>query len=104
MLTQRVVLDFERDENKDGVLKTIFFWQKGIVFPYLDLLPNPSPEKQKESEKNHVSLCASRDPMHIHIVINRFRAIASPPRGHRRQAQRSCPLWEEPPEGIFLIF
>ena len=59
---------------------------------------------KKIQKNNHVNLCSTRDPIHIHTVINRFRAIASPPRGHRRQAQRSCPLWEEPPEGILDIF
>ena len=65
----------------------------------------PTPRKTKKIQKNnHVCLCSTRDPMHIYIVINRFRAIASPPRGHRRQAQRSCPPRERPPEGILDIF
>ena len=59
---------------------------------------------KKIQKNNHVCLCSTREPMHIYIVINRFRAIASPPWGHRRQAQGSCPLWEEPPEGILNIF
>ena len=65
----------------------------------------PFARKTKKNTKyNHVSLCSTRDPTHIHTVINRFRAIASPPRGHRRQAQRSCPPRERPPEGIRDIF
>ena len=51
-----------------------------------------------------MNLCSTRDPIHTHTVIYRFRAIASPPRGHRRQAQRSCPPRERPPEGILDIF
>ena len=65
----------------------------------------PFARKTKKNTKyNHVSLCSTRDPTHIHTVINRFRAIASPPRGHRRQAQRSCPPRERPPEGILNFF
>jgi len=65
---------------------------------------NPTAKIPKKIQKNnHVNLCSTRDPIHIHTVINRFRAIASPPRGHRKQVQRSCPLWEEPPEGILDI-
>ena len=42
----------------------------------------PFARKTKKNTKyNHVSLCSTRDPTHIHTVINRFRAIASPPRG-----------------------
>jgi len=67
--------------------------------------PETLRQKNKKIQKNnHVSLCSTRDPTHIHTVINRFRAIASPPRGHRRQAQRSCPPRERPPEGIRDIF
>ena len=63
------------------------------------------PQKKAQKHKNnHVNLCSTHDPIHIHTVINRFRAIASPPRGHRRQAQRSCPPRERPPEGILDIF
>ena len=66
---------------------------------------NPYSQNTKKIQKNnHVNLCSTRDPIHIHTVINRFRAIAPPPRGHRRQAQRSCPPRERPPEGIRDIF
>jgi len=60
--------------------------------------------RKKTKKNNHVNLCSTRDPIHTHTVIYRFRAIASPPRGHRRQAQRSCPPRERPPEGILDIF
>ena len=62
------------------------------------------PKYRKTKKNNHVNLCSTRDPIHTHTVIYRFRAIASPPRGHRRQAQRSCPPRERPPEGILDIF
>ena len=61
-----------------------------------------TPATKKCTKNNHVNLCSTRDPIHTHTVMNRFRAIASPPRGHRRQAQRSCPLFGKSPRREYL--
>ena len=82
-------------------------WKKYMVYSRECICTHGTPTAKimkKIQKNNHVNLCSTRDPIHTHTVINRFRAIAPPPRGHRRQAQRSCPLWEEPPEGILDIF